>query len=127
MAHILAPPPVIAGLGDQLNNFLTGGGIGTYVKDLFFLGGIALLIFAVVLVAKHAFSSPPSLGRGIKEGLVALLVAVVLLVPAVRGNILNGGEAGVNKLIDTFKSSGNNNGALPAPNQPPSQKPGTST
>lgn len=88
------PNPVIAGIGDQLDTFINGGGIGTYLKALFLLAGVGLLIYAMYLFVKNAVSNPPKIGRGVIEAAGAILVAVLLLVAPARTTTFNyGGNA----------------------------------
>lgn len=95
-------PPIVAGIGDQLNTFITGGGIGTYVQAILILLGVFLLLYALYLVVKNAVSSPPKVGRGVIEGFGAVVAAVLCLAAPARTGIFNLGGAIASAIFDTL-------------------------
>jgi len=100
----------LAGIGDQLANFLNGGGLGNYAKTTLVIVGVALILYALYNGVRHFFSSPPRIGKAVLEGIVLIVVAVAFLISPFRTGVLNGAGNLANSLIGTHWGQG----ALPA-------------
>ena len=114
--HFPAQPPVIAGIGSTFETFVNGGGIGTYVKTALLLLGIALILAAVVAVAKNVLQTPPRIAKGVGEAFISILVATVVLVPGLTADIGNGGQDIVSGIFTTIQNFSHGQAAPPANN-----------